>query len=826
MRPVQPILALLLTAGLLSGCGTFQSASDVEPSTTRATADTTDTDDDDLKAFSEVIKDDFVKDEGIFTVYRDDEDYYYVIPDSVLGLEFLQVTRTAKVPAGAGYGGQKANTQVVRWDRQGDKVMLKVVSYENVADPDDPIYEAVRNSNLEPIMKAFDIESYNEDTTGVVIQVDDLYTTDIPSLGLSSFRRSAYSVRRLDGDRSYITHVASYPENVEVRHVLTYDAQSPPSNSSTNTLTVEMSQSMVLLPADPMKPRLCDDRVGFFSVTMTDYSSDRQKADEKCYITRWRLEPSDPEAYARGELVEPVEPIVYYLDRNTPEKWREPLMQGVEDWQSAFEEAGFKNAIVARMAPTSEEDSTFSPEDARYSVIRYFASDVQNASGPHVHDPRTGEILETDINWYHNIQNLLRNWYFVHTAAANPEARGVEFEDEVMGQLLRFVSAHEVGHTLGFPHNMGSSFAYTVDQLRDPEFTSTHGTAPSIMDYARFNYVAQPGDGVTQFMPALGEYDDWVTEWGYSWFDGDLTPEQEEERLHAWTLERADDPLYDFGSGGLLDPRAQTEDLTNDAMEASRLGIQNLDLILDNLVQWTADTGRDYEVLEELYGQVIGQYRRYIGHVSANVAGVYEDHKTYDQEGVVYSPTPADRQRAAMEWMGDYVFETPDWIIRHDILNRIEGVGVMDRIRSIQVNGLNRVLDFQRMARLLEAEAVVEGDVYTVRELLDDVRVGVFHELNSAEPIDPFRRNLQRAWVDRMETIMTTDAQTFPSVFLQFGYMNVNVSQSDLRAYARGELERVKLLSDRAAARAGDDMTELHLNDLSARIEDILDGDD
>ena len=456
MKRVRSVLAALLTLLLIAGCSSTRQAA---PPAAEAPTESKGSDDD-SKKYSDVITEDAETDDGLFKVHQIEEKLYFEIPDSLLGAEMLLVTRTAATMNNLGYGGMKTSTQVLRWEKQDKKIMLRIVSFENVADEDEPIYNAVRNSNFEPILRAFDIETLNDDSTATVVEVTELFTSDVPSLGLPSFRREMYRVRRLDPDRTYISSANSYPLNIEVKHVLSYDASQPPSNAAAGTITVEMNQSMILLPTDPMQPRLCDQRVGFFSVTMTDYGRDAQKAEERCYITRWRLEPKDPEAYARGELTEPIKPIVYYIDPATPMKWRPYLKQGIDDWNRAFEAAGFKNAIMAKDPPSKEEDPEFSPEDVRYSVIRYFSSDIENAFGPHVHDPRTGEILESDIGWYHNVMNLLRNWFFVQTAAVNPDARSVKFRDEVMGRLVRFVSAHEVGHTIGLPHNWGSSFAY------------------------------------------------------------------------------------------------------------------------------------------------------------------------------------------------------------------------------------------------------------------------------------------------------------------------------------------------------------------------------
>ncbi|MCY4158957.1 MAG: zinc-dependent metalloprotease [Bacteroidetes bacterium] len=777
--------------------------------------------------YSDVITEDAVTDEGLFKVHQIEDKLFFEIPDSLLDVEMLLVTRIASTMNNIGYGGMKTSTQVLRWQKQSDKIMLRIVSHENVADESLPIFKAIRNSNFEPILQAFEIETLNDDSTAHVIEVTDLFTSDVPSLGLPSFRREQFRVRRLDSGRSYISVANSYPLNIEVKHVLSYEASEPPSNSAAGTISVEMNQSMILLPENPMQPRLCDQRVGFFSVTMIDYGRDAQKAEERCYITRWRLEPKDPEAYARGELSEPVKPIVYYIDPATPMKWRPYLKEGVEDWNRAFEAAGFKNAIMAKDPPTKEEDPEFSPEDVRYSVIRYFSSDIQNAFGPHVHDPRTGEILESDIGWYHNVMNLLRNWFFVQTAAVNPDARSVKFRDEVMGRLIRFVSAHEVGHTIGLPHNWGSSAAYPVDSLRSRSFTDVHGTAPSIMDYARFNYVAQPGDGVVNLMPDVSVYDNWSVKWGYTVFPDATSPDEERETLNAWVIERAGDPLYFYGrQGPRVDPRSQNEDLGNDAVKASDYGIANLKVILNELIDWTAEDAKDYGDLNELYGQIATQWNRYIGHVAANVGGHYENFKTYDQDGVVYTPVPAQMQRSAMDWFAREVFESPTWMLNQDILRRIEGAGALDRIRRYQVGAVNTLLSPIRIGRLMETEALANGaEVYTFSELLEDLRDGIWTELPRASEIDPFRRNLQRGYLERLEYLMTEEPPALPPFFVSFGMAPVDVSQSDIRAHVRGELRSLKTAVDQAARRTGHHITRLHLEDVSVRIEDILDGE-
>ncbi|MXW65105.1 MAG: zinc-dependent metalloprotease [Bacteroidetes bacterium SB0662_bin_6] len=824
---IPSFLTLLSLAVLLGGCSmALQTAVTADSASTDTQAAAGPDDETKMKKYSEVVKESMTTDEGLFAVHRDTEKTLFEIPDSLLDREMLLVTRMARTHAGMGYGGQKANTQVLRWQRQGDKVLLRIVSYESVASEDHPIYQAVRNANLEPVVAAFDILARNDDSTRSVVDVTELFTTDVRFLGLSSSNRERYEVRSLDKDRSYVNGAQSFPRNIEVRHTLTYAADEPPDNPSTGTISVEMNQSMVLLPDQLMTPRPCDARVGYFNVETIDYGADTQRAEEKCFITKWRLEPSDPEAFARGELVEPVRPIVYYIDPATPMKWRPYIKQGVDDWNVAFEEAGFRNAIIGKDPPSVEEDPEFSPEDVRYSVIRYFPSDIENAYGPHVHDPRSGEILESDIGWYHNVMNLLRNWYFVQTAASNPDARAVKFDDEVMGELIRFVSAHEVGHTIGLPHNWGSSYAFSVDSLRSPTFTSAYGTTPSIMDYARFNYIAQPEDGVTHFIPMIGEYDKWSVRWGYRPIPGADNEEEIKAVLNGWVKERAGDPLYFYGrqTGNPLDPRSQREDLGDDAVEASRLGVANLQRIVPNLIDWTREEGENYAQLEEIYGEIAIQWRRYLGHVAREIGGVYETPKTYDQDGPVYEMVSKDAQTRAMAFLHEFGFDTPLWFVDEDILRRIEHAGAVERIRSIQAGQLDLLLDPQRLARLIEAEARLGDAAYAPLDMLEDLRKGLWRELDANEAIDPWRRNLQRAYLEDMERLMTQEV-TAPSAAARrfLGFTPVDVSQSDIRAYVRGELETLRGDVRRAARRMRDRPTALHLEDVLVRIENILD---
>ena len=778
-----------------------------------------------IKPYGKVITKDAKTDEGLFTVHKLDDKYFYEIPDSLMGREMLMVTRIAKTAGGLGFGGGKQNTSVLRWEVKDKKVLLRVVSHQVYAADSLPISEAVKNSNFEPVLYAFDIKAYHKDSVSgsrnTVIDATGLFESDVKPLGLPQRSRKGLKVTKLDTKLSYLDTIRSYPENIEVRSVKTYASSEAPSNSATGVISLLMSNSMILLPEVPMQRRMFDERVGWFGRGQTDYGIDVQKSKTVRYLDRWRLEVKDEDmaAFNRGELVEPKKQIVYYIDRATPKKWIPFIKQGIEDWQVAFEAAGFKNAIIAADPPSVEEDPDWSPEDVRYSVVRYLASPIPNANGPHVSDPRSGEILESDINWYHNVMTLLHNWYFVQTAAINPEARSNEFKDETMGRLIRFVSSHEVGHTLGLPHNMGSSVAYAVDDLRDPEFTKKYGTAPSIMDYARFNYVAQPGDGDVALMPNIGIYDKYSINWGYRPIPSAKSAEDEKKTLDSWILEHAGDPNYRFGrqQRGVIDPSSQTEDLGDDAMKASAYGIANLKRIVPNLIEWTAEDGQNYEELDKMYGQVLSQYNRYMGHVAGNIGGVYEMYKTYDQEGAVYTHVPKAKQKEALDFLQTQLFDTPEWLLDNNIFDKIENAGNVERVRGFQTRTLNNLLDFGRMARMLENEAMNDTDAYSLVTMMSDLRAGLFSELKSRQAIDIYRRNLQRAYVERLEFIMTEDQ----SGGRFFNGTRVNVGQSDIRAVVRAELKDLK--RDLQNNRLRDRMSSIHSEDLVERINMILD---
>jgi hypothetical protein len=780
-----------------------------------------------ILAYEKVVTKEMKTDEGLFKVHSLDDTFLFEVPDSLLNREMLMVTRIAKTANGIGFGGGKANTQVLRWERKKKKILLRIVSHSVVADTILPVHEAVVNSNFEPVLFSFPIKAFNKDTTAVVIDATSLFSTDVKPLGFPQFYRKRYGVTRIDKSRSYIDRVSSYPQNIETRHVKTYFASKSPSNGSVGSISIEMSNSMILLPKVPMKRRYFDERVGWFARGQVDYGLDAQRSKTVTYLDRWRLEVKEEDLakFKAGELVEPKKQIVYYVDRATPEVWREYIKQGIEDWQVAFEAAGFKNAIIAKDPPSKEEDPEWSPEDVRYSVVRYLASPIPNANGPHVSDPRSGEILESDINWYHNVMSLLRNWYFVQTAAINPEAQTIEFKDEVMGRLVRFVSSHEVGHTLGLPHNMGSSSAYPVDSLRSASFTKKFGTAPSIMDYARFNYIAQPEDKGVALMPDIGPYDKHAIEWGYRPIL-DKTAVDEKATLNKWILDRADNLMYRFGhqqAGGVVDPSSQTEDLGDDAIKAGSYGIKNLQRILPNIEKWTTKDGENYDEMATMYGQVLSQFNRYMGHVTANIGGVYEYYKTSNQEGDIYTHVAKSHQKNALNFINKELFSTPTWMIDKNIYAKTQFSGAIEKIGSVQTRTLYNILDSGRMARMIENQTMNGSKAYSLVAMFSDLRKGVWSELYTGKTIDTYRRNLQRAHINRLDYLLNTAKNQRGANRGYFKQSTVNIGQSDIKAMVRGELNRIKREIRAAVSKASNTTSRYHLQDAIARIDMALD---
>lgn len=784
------------------------------------------------KAFTDFIKTDAKEDQGLFTVYFQEDKYYFEIADSVFNRDILIVNRIARSGANlrsgmSGYGGDQINENVIRFERgPKNNVFLRNLSFsERSKDSTQAMFLSVMNSNIQPIAAAFDIVAYGKNKNNLIIDMTAFINDDNDIFFFSPGYKSSLRLGGIKKDMSYIDKITSFPQNTEIKTVKTYGRTAPPgvsgaaaSAAASGNATLELNTSIVLLPKVPMQGRQFDPRVGYFTVHYTDFDANPQGVKRNALITRWRLEPKDEdlEKYNRGELVEPKKQIVFYIDPATPEKWVDYLIAGVNDWQSAFEKAGFKNAIVGKRAPTPEEDPEWSLEDARYSAIVYKPSSVPNASGPHVNDPRSGEILESHINWYHSVMTLLRNWYFIQASPNDQRAQKMEFEDDLMGELIRFVSSHEVGHTLGLRHNFGASSSYPVEKLRDPKWVKEHGVAASIMDYARFNYIAQPGDGITgaDLYPRINYYDKWAIEWGYKLIPDAKSEEAEKPTLNQWILTKANDPKYWFGTeSNPDDPRSQSEDLGDDSMLASHYGILNLQRIVPNLESWTAADHEGYDNLKELYGEVVTQYNRYAGHVTKNIAGIYETPKTIEQKGPVYELVPAKKQQRAIDFLNKEVFTTPQWLINYDISNKI-GEDPITRIGAIQNGVIGRLLSARTIDKLIKAE-VQDKKAFGVNDLFQGLNKGIWDNLSNESDI--YKRNLQKQYVTNLIQLLTSPKEPRTA----FGQIVVDPTQSDISSIARAELDKLQQ-QIKGATLKSKSLTSYHLQDLDQRINSAL----
>lgn len=804
------------------------------------------------RPYGDVITSSAKTDEGLITTHQIDDRVYFEIPTAVLGKEILWVTTLRETQVGAGYGGQEVQDRVVRWEKRGDKILLRGVDYQARAAEGSGLDTSVRLSAVEPILQVFNVAAYNDKKdNAAVIEITPFLNSDPSEFSARTLLGGA----RLDTNRTFIERVKSLPQNVELDILATYAAAPPQAGGrggpggpapgprprrdgpqrdrGTDAITAVVHHSLVILPEKPMLPRLSDERVGYFLTGFYEFGNKENRVKRVSYISRWRLEKKDPKA----AISEPVKPITYYIGPEVPKKWWPYIKKGVEDWQPAFEKAGFKNGIVCKFPPSKEEDPDFDPDDVRYSVIRWFPSATENAYGPSIKDPRSGEILNANPRFYHNVLKLSETWYFTQASPNDKRAQKLPLPEDLTGELLRYVVSHEIGHTLGLRHNMKGSSSISIAQLRDPKFTGEWGTEASIMDYGRFNYVAQPEDKVTRLIPKIGPYDLFAIDWGYREI-GAPTSEAEKTTLNLLASQQSKNAMLRFGGGpegGITvdDPTQQTEDLGSDSVEATRLGLKNIDRVMGYLVSATSKPGEDYELLDETYDAVIGQRERELGHVMTVIGGFVQTSTFYNQTGAAspanYTPIPAAKQRAAMQLLLTNVLQTPKSLIQPDILNRIEPSGVSDRILASQTRMLGRLLADSRIKRMVDTEAIYgTANVYPVAEMMGDLTRGAWSELyvKSMAPlvIDSYRRNLQRAYIDLLGEKLNGPSAPPAAAAPAFGPPAASgPPNTDVRPLARGALMDIQTVCKASLPRAKDRMTRLHLMDCIAEVDRILD---
>jgi hypothetical protein len=785
-----------------------------------------------LKKYAEVITADARTTAGVFTVHRVDDKVYYEIPADAYGKLMLWMTEVAKAPAGVGWGGSALGSRIVHWERRHNKVFLWLASFEKHGDGK-AVQRAVDSATFGSIVMSFPVEAEGKDRAAV-INVTRLFTTDVPEF---SARRLVGPGAHADDARSYIEEVKAFPTNIETRSLLTF--QSTPGGAAgpgpagrvavggiPRSVSVLVHYSMTLLPEHPMQGRYFDPRVGFFTQPFEDYTSPKNWVVENQYISRYRLDKKDPKA----AVSEPVKPIVFYISREVPEKWRPYVKKGVEDWQPAFEKAGFKKAILCREAPSAEDDPSWDPEDARYSVIRWVAMPIKNAMGPHVHDPRSGEIVSAHIIMWHDLLKLVQEWYFVQCAAIDPRARQLPLPDDLTGQLVQQVVTHEVGHTLGLRHNHRASSAYTIAQLRDPQFCERHGTTASIMSYGRYNYVAQPEDNVKWLIPKVGPYDVFAIDWGYKPIANASSPEAEKPTLDKWAARQLEEPWLRFGGEdgpAIVDPTVKTENIGDDPLQATALGLKNVDRVLDILVPATSKVGEDEALLKETYQSILSHRANWLRSVATMVGGVVENRALGHRNIEAFQRVPRDRQQEAVKFLLDNAFTTPKKLLQPALVNRFKYFGVADEVMNQQRALLDSLLNGRRFQLLMDEEIAAPDQAYPALEFLTDVQDGVWKELKTQHPtMDACRRHLQRAYLDYMKKELdpkATAAQPgFPGGDDTIRLFTASNRETDFRAVARAALRELAERLDTAVPKARDAMTRAHLQDCRREVEQIL----
>ena len=713
----------------------------------------------DIKPYDEVVTKDAVSKPGLFLTHQVGDKLYYEIVPGRFGKDMLWVTQIEQTQAGFSYAGMPVGDRVVRWELRNEQVLLRDVKYAIRADVKDSVRMAVEATSLAPIIRTFPVKAWGKDKSAV-IEVSSLFTGDVTEFS----PQRELNASGIDSGRSFLEEIKAFPNNIETKVLATYrlgggaptdgaprERTGPRRDPTQSAVTILLHHSMMILPEVPMTPRVYDERVGFFTIGFDDFGDiANHQVENVQFITRWRLEKQDPSA----AVSEPKQPIVFYVGREVPDKWKEFVRKGIEWWQPAFEKAGFKNAIIGKLAPSIHEDPSWDAEDSRISTVRWLPSSIENAFGPHVSDPRSGEILEADVRIYHNVMKLARDWYYVQASPNDPRAQKLPLPDELMGELLTYIVAHEVGHSLGFPHNMKASAAYTVENLRSPDFTKANGTEASIMDYGRFNYVAQPGDNAA-LIPIVAPYDYFAVEWGYRQYNN---KEEEDKGLLELVAKQKTDPILRFGDADPSeDPTRQTEDLGRDSIEATRMGMLNIDRVADNLVAACCKPNEDYGMLQNMYDALLAQRNRELAHVTGMVGGFEQINLFFGDADQVYHPIPADRQKEAVTFLIQQVFQTPAKLVAPQITMRLEASGTASRVLGSQESILRSLLSDARVRRMSEhAQRTADpAAVYTPTQLLADLTAGIWTELDAEKPaVDMYRRNLQRKHAEILISLM------------------------------------------------------------------------
>ncbi len=830
---LRPVIAMTLILACMLGALDASAADKKKGKTATVAADTT------AKkpaapagSIEAMIKPGAKQTSGMLTVIEQEDKFYFLIPVSLLQKDMLIVNRLVKAPAEkrSSYSGDEIYEEMIRLAESpnGKRLFIERVATRDLPrDTVGEMYQSVMRSNMQPLIASFEIKARSKEKDSLLVDVTDLVNGDNELFSFDASYKIMEGLTALQGDKSYIQSIRTYPINTEIRTVKTfvYTPERQPGSTrqpASTPMTYEINTSIVVLPEVPMQPRYADPRVGYFTDRYVDFDKNPQGIKNMEMISRWRLEPKpeDVEKYKRGELVEPVQPIIFYIDPATPKKWVPYLIAGVNDWQAAFEKAGFKNAIMGLEAPTAEQDSTWSLEDARFSAIVYKPSDIANASGPHVSDPRTGQIMESHINWFHNVMSLLHHWYMIQAGPTDPGAREMVFDDALMGDLIRFVSSHEVGHTLGLRHNFGSSAMTPTDSLRSAAFLAKNGHTASIMDYARFNYVAQPEDNIARQLlyPRIGDYDKWAIEWGYRRFPG-VSANDEAGKLNEWVISALRNPrnyfLSEESSRTPSDPRSQTEDLGNDQMKSNAYGIKNLKVVMAGLPTWTAVANEDYANLRTMHAEVMTQYYRYVGHVEKWVGGIYETPKMIEQPGPVYVYVEKAKQQEAMKFIDEQFFTTPSWLFDQAILEKT-GTPATEMMTMLCSRLVPSLLSNRVLGNMISAEAAIGKQAYTMTDFYNDLNRTVWSELSSGRTPDTFRRILQKTYVETLIARAGLDAAT------QSAPVNAAMQVSDIRSYALAQLRT--LMGRLSAAAPADPVARAHYQYLAAEIKNVIDG--